>query len=327
MSFKLRSPIFIVGMPRSGTKLLRDLLRQHPQICIPKVESHFIPFFIEKYGEKPNFIEDNNIDEFILDFKDSTFYYNLKEEGFNFNKEEFLKNTELSNWLSIFKYLLKNFGSDCNDEEVIWGDKSPEYMLNTRSLKRIFPDAKFIHIIRDPRDQALSSKKVWGKNLFRSAKRWKDSISKIKIDVNDFKMDYVEIKYEDLISMPDGVLISLCDFLKIDYVVQMVTLQGTTENYGNAKGLKKIMTHNKNNFFNSLNNSEIKRIEEITFPMLKSMGYDLHKAKQFRALSYFENKIYSIFDGLSLLNFHIKDKGLKNGLSYFRNINREIHNG
>lgn len=51
------------------------------------------------------------------------------------------------------------------------GGKSHEYMLKTKLLKCIFPEAKFIHIIRDPRDQAVSSKKVCDKNLFRSAKR------------------------------------------------------------------------------------------------------------------------------------------------------------
>lgn len=58
-------------------------------------------------------------------------------------------------------------------------------------------------------------------------------------------MDYIEIKYEDLISKPVDALKSLCDFLKISFVDQMLSLQETTENYGNASGLKKIMPHKK----------------------------------------------------------------------------------
>src|SRR5262245_12693694 len=37
-------PMFIVGMPRSGTKLLRGLLDQHPRIRILQTETEFLPF-------------------------------------------------------------------------------------------------------------------------------------------------------------------------------------------------------------------------------------------------------------------------------------------
>jgi hypothetical protein len=47
------SPIFIVGCPRSGTNLLRDLLRSHPHLAFPD-ESHFIPEFYSGYGDPKN---------------------------------------------------------------------------------------------------------------------------------------------------------------------------------------------------------------------------------------------------------------------------------
>jgi len=49
-------PIFIVGLSRSGTKLLRDLITQHPKIRMPPVETQFIPHFVEKYGNPPQFL-------------------------------------------------------------------------------------------------------------------------------------------------------------------------------------------------------------------------------------------------------------------------------
>jgi len=52
-------PLFIIGMPRSGTKLLRDLMNQNPKIGIPAAETHFIPFMIKKFGDPPNFYEDS----------------------------------------------------------------------------------------------------------------------------------------------------------------------------------------------------------------------------------------------------------------------------
>ncbi len=41
-----------------------------------------------------------------------------------------------------------------------WGEKTPEYALGMQQIQRMWPDAKFIHVIRDGRDVALSLKKV-----------------------------------------------------------------------------------------------------------------------------------------------------------------------
>ena len=39
-------PLFIIGMPRSGTKLLRGLLEQHPRVRVPTIETEFFPFLV-----------------------------------------------------------------------------------------------------------------------------------------------------------------------------------------------------------------------------------------------------------------------------------------
>ena len=46
-------PVFIVGMPRSGTTLMRALLNQHPRVSLALTESHFIPYFIKSFGDPP----------------------------------------------------------------------------------------------------------------------------------------------------------------------------------------------------------------------------------------------------------------------------------
>jgi len=43
-------PLFILGMPRSGTKLLRDLLNRNPKIGVPTSETDFIPYLIKPFG-------------------------------------------------------------------------------------------------------------------------------------------------------------------------------------------------------------------------------------------------------------------------------------
>ena len=44
-------PIFIIGMPRSGTKLLRALLINHPNIGIPSIETEFLPYWVKNWNK------------------------------------------------------------------------------------------------------------------------------------------------------------------------------------------------------------------------------------------------------------------------------------
>mgnify|MGYP000529984615 CR=1 FL=1 len=57
---KFKGPLFIVGMPRSGTKLLRDLLNQHPKIHIAEIETHFLPFWFSQWKEFGDLSEKEN---------------------------------------------------------------------------------------------------------------------------------------------------------------------------------------------------------------------------------------------------------------------------
>ena len=66
-------PLFIIGMYRSGTKLLRILLNQSPRIIIPVVESCFIPYLINKFGDSPQFENDNEFQNFYKSLTKTSF--------------------------------------------------------------------------------------------------------------------------------------------------------------------------------------------------------------------------------------------------------------
>ena len=67
-----------------------------------------------------------------------------------------------------------------NKHAQIWGDKTPGYLSHIPLLKRLYPQAKFIHIIRDVRDYCLSIHKAWNKNILRAAQRWSDDIMMVR---------------------------------------------------------------------------------------------------------------------------------------------------
>ena len=68
-----------------------------------------------------------------------------------------------------------------NNNTDRWGDKSPEYVQDLDVVGELFPDAKYIHLIRDGRDVALSvMSRYWGpKNIYTAATEWKQAIEAV----------------------------------------------------------------------------------------------------------------------------------------------------
>ena len=125
-------------------------------------------------------------------------------------------------------------------------------------LKMIYPYAKFIHIIRDPRDQALSSRRLWNKNLYRNAQSWRDSIMNVRSVANSNDIKYIEIKYEELIKFPDLILRTVCDFLGCSFHQSMLDIKEPIEDIGVHSQKISISKDNSNKFYNQLTKIEIK---------------------------------------------------------------------
>ncbi len=218
---KESSPIFIVGCARSGTTLLRLMLDSHPKIAIP-AESHFIIDMIRNSIFKNKYLGKNNFNNFI---KDLLFhqYYTQWPESHKLQTREFqqYRGTNITN---IFKVIFQKYASKNNKE--IWGDKTPKYVNFIILLSELFPKAKFIHLVRDGRDVALSfsvRKRSWGpRNIWQSAHYWRIQttlgiISRYWFNSNGLTDRYYEIKYESLINNTKVTLKGICDFIGTEF--------------------------------------------------------------------------------------------------------------
>lgn len=318
---KKLTPIFIIGLPRSGSKLTRGLLNNHNDIYIQNAESNFIPYFIRKYGKSPNFHSIKNRNKIVKDLNKSTYFQNLHVELFK--NEDFSEILKSNSWPLIFKYLLNEIANPEKDNRF-FGDKTPGYMSKIELISGLFSNAKFIHIIRDPRDQVLSSRSLWGKNIYRSAQSWRDNIKKVRIDVlNNMNIEYIEIKYEELLKDTEVVINNLCKFLDCTFCPKMLELNVATEGKGVHSKKTTISHHNSDKFYTLLTKKEIKRIEELTLDVLIDLGYPLtNKDVTIKRLNNIENFIYRFIDMYKLTLFHIFDKGFLKGLRYLYYFNK-----
>lgn len=126
-------PVFIVGMPRSGTKLLRDLLNQHPMISIPDVESHFIPSLVKIFGEKPEITTTKQKENFYREFSATSFFYNNLRKNRPLEKDQFIAACDFTDWKTIFRFIAIYYSKGNFSNEIIWGIK-----LRVISIKYYF---------------------------------------------------------------------------------------------------------------------------------------------------------------------------------------------
>ncbi|MEE2954232.1 MAG: sulfotransferase [Bacteroidota bacterium] len=316
------SPIFIVGMPRSGTKLIREILNRNENIFIPKSESIFIPYLIKKYGAIPDFTSVNNRKKIINDLRKSTYCYNMSITKTQLYSKSFVEVLKSNCWAIIFRYILNNLVNN-NKNKVLFGDKTPSYINHLELLSKIYPNAKILHITRDPRDQALSSRNIWKKNLYRNAQRWRDSIVKCRKSAKKYKINYLEIKYEHLINSPELIMQKVCNYVGCTYTKSMLVFKGPIESFGDANELY-INKNNLNKFLIHLTDCQIKMIEELTLDVMSSLDYKtVHKNISIRRLNILENSIYKLLDICNILRFQILQKGIFRGLRYAYYLNKQ----
>lgn len=319
---------FIVGMGRSGTTLLTNMLNSNPTI-IACPENEFI---IHSF---PTFYSKNFNDSKVVDS-----FFDMFNQNFNRVISIWKPGVELKQ--DISELTDKNFGNACklaylnyplsqkDKKNVSWViDKNPSYSLHIDTLNKIFPEAKFIIIVRDYRDNIISRKKYSDENvpLHKLAADWNYYYERIFKSLKKKNLPYHLIKYEDLASNPTDSLKSLCSYLNVPYSEQMLNFQDLSkelkkhavENISKEKNEKiqrmhsnlekKVNTERVNAFINELKPSEIGFLDYACEKLALKFGYQKHEsnssvsvfAKLQYKFSYFKTSIYGI-----LLSFSYK---------------------
>ena len=204
-----RAPVpFVVGMNRSGTTLLRMMLDAHPELTIPP-ETHFVPDLIQATKRRGATPEDAM----------GAIASHREWGDFGFSDEEMLARLRALPRLepgpavrSFYEAYAERAG------KPRWGEKTPNYVSKMRQIQRFLPEARFVHVIRDGRDVALSVLDRTVKDIDAAdvAKRWRRKISKAR-DAAPQLRHYIEVRYEDLILDTEPALRRVCDHIALGF--------------------------------------------------------------------------------------------------------------
>ena len=117
-------PLFIVGLSRSGTTLLRNLLNRNSRISMTPVESHFIPFLIRKYGKNPDFSSPKEKEGLRHDLEKTLFFRKMMANHRLMDWPALDDIMETGKWDRIIPYIFQSFAEKTYESGMIWGDTS-----------------------------------------------------------------------------------------------------------------------------------------------------------------------------------------------------------
>lgn len=208
---------FVVGRPRSGTTLLRTLFDAHPNVSFPP-ECQFIINLYPKYGKIGNWSK-KQLEDFYNDLVGQWLFDTWKID-YPKLKSRLLSMDGQYTYGTICKAVYLEYISMFGKDTINFiGDKNPGYAIYTKVLLKIFPEAKFIHIIRDYRDNFVSIKNVDFELPIPSivVQKWKYFYKKFKKDSQLKPDSYQLLNYEKLAQNPQDEYSKLCDFIGISY--------------------------------------------------------------------------------------------------------------
>jgi len=247
---------FILGRPRSGTTLLSTLFDAHPKVMLP-FECALIINLCSKYGKIKTWDKKRLV----------TFYNDIitqrKFDSWRVEKDK-LKMAILScegdvSFQTLIKIVYTHFNSFFKKEDIsVVGDKNPIYSIYPDRLIKLFPDAKFIHLTRDYRDNILSLKKVDFEAPITTvlAYRWRYATKKTLKSKERFPAKFFTIKYEELVTDPEDKLNEICNFLNIDYNHDLLDFYKKKEELLNIYSLEEIEKYHKS-LLNPISNSKV----------------------------------------------------------------------
>lgn len=300
--------LFIVGMPRSGTKLLRDLLNRHPDIAVFPHESHFfprLPGLIRKHGD-PRRRE--CFARLYADLEGTRFMRRMRARGSAIDRDEWFARVSGSDAREVLAALFECYAAKTGGRIV--GDKTPEYLIRIPLLSGFFPDARFVHVVRDPRDYVVSMRKAWGKSLPRAAQRWKTWIRTFRRDVERCDAKVIELRYEDLISAPRDALERLCAFIGVPFHEAMLSLDRPAENLGDTRGETSIVAGNFGKWRRELRNKEVRGVERIAGVLMEELGYAPEHGAGDEDVPSWLLAVEKLRDGLNLVRFGLRRAGV-----------------
>ena len=266
--------VFFVGTNGSGTTLHRAIFDSHPDLSIPG-ESHFI---VKLARDRAKY-------EGTGGFEAGLLFEDLQREK-RFAKWELdptevetaLRDPSVGDFPEAMRALYRLYAGKRG--KTRYGDKTQAYIHELPLLARLFPEARFIHAVRDGRDVALAH--TDGANMERVALSWKRRVGAGRGAGAMLGPDrYIESRFEELIDDTETAVRRLCEFIDLDFDPQMLKyyeragdIIATTAVPDRHRDIFLPPTKGLRDWRRELSADQVMRFEALAGDLLDELGYE-----------------------------------------------------
>jgi hypothetical protein len=212
--------------------MLRMMLTSHPELAIPW-ESHFI---VPLWKGRSRFGGERSPDvERIVGYIRRTSMFQLWEVPDELVRRR-VDELDQPTYGQVIEAVFRAYAD--HHSKCRWGDKTPIYVLWIPVLARLFPSARFVHVIRDGRDVALSYVSVpWGPNdVWDCAVKWRRDVGAGRLHGPALGSErYLEVRYEELVREPRPTLERICGFGSLDFDERMLEYRDGARSVGSRE--------------------------------------------------------------------------------------------
>lgn len=270
---------FIVGRGRSGTTLLSRMLLKHSAIVVAP-EGFFAMSLERRYGS--GVWDESRIDAFCRDLLLENRMRTWKLDVARL-RSLLVPGVSTLDYAEVCRRVYAVYAEGVGRPEAAWlGDKNPHYALLTSRIAARFPCARFVHIVRDPRDNICSYRTVPFDvgNVAALAYRWRRYNEEILAAARAHPERFLRLRYEDLLADARRELTRTCDFLGVAFEEAMLAFhEGGNEGFYGERSrwfadLKKPLDAGRAERWRThLPAASVRLADAICGPLARELGY------------------------------------------------------
>jgi hypothetical protein len=269
---------FVVGCGRSGTTMLRAMLDSHPLVAVPH-ESYFV---VPALKRRADYEADGALDRGALvaelERDDSFTRWNLDPVRVRAVRDDEGLRTVPAVLAALYQAYADQAG------KARYADKTPRNVLHVELIAGAFPEARFVHLVRDGRDvvPSLVGLQYFPDHFNEAVLYWSDRVRHGRRAGRLLGPDrYCEVRYEELVADPEATLRVLCDFLDLPYSAAMLEYPQRADevvaavvDVGHHQGLWQAPTVGVRDWRVTMSPHDQQVFESLAGPTLDDFGYE-----------------------------------------------------
>jgi hypothetical protein len=228
---KMKAPIFIGGLDNSGKTHLRLALSSHPDIVMTR-RSYMWTRVYNRYG---NLSQQENFERCLKALLSRKDVRALQPDPERIRREFWQGEPTYGR---LFALLHEQYAERLGKSR--WGEQEAGIEQYADEIFAAYPSARMIHMLRDPRnryDEMLRTTppRVRLGRVGVNTSDWRQSARVAERNRQRYPENYLVLAYESLVSQPEDTLRKVCNFMGVDYVPAMLTLDGAIS-FGDGNG-------------------------------------------------------------------------------------------